>query len=133
MQYQEIQRMLMQSDPKNDWKSPSSDFGEEVWFYRHDVNLRIERVDYDSDGETFDERWATKHPDPRAERCYYGIWYGNTLIDQVMLVAVDGWRAIFQSQTRKRRLKSIATASISRLPKSLTGPVAYTNTSSGQD
>lgn len=106
MHYQKIQQILSESDPKEHWVFLTTASGRETWFYVGDVNLRIESVHAEDDGlDIFEEEWATKHPDPRARRCYYEIWYASTLVDQIMLVAVDGYRAYLPLPDPQTRTK----------------------------
>lgn len=68
------------------------EYGEYV--LKSDVNLRIVRKDIDFDNDTFEgEDWATSHPDPKAYKIFFSVFYNNSRIDDFMLVAVDGLRA----------------------------------------
>jgi hypothetical protein len=61
---------------------------------RADLNVRIQRRrDDDAAEESFNEPWATGHPDPSASKMFYDIYYGSSLVDSFMLVSVDGHRA----------------------------------------
>lgn len=60
--------------------------------YKNDLNLHIERADYDSYRE-FKEPWATSHPDPHAVAVEYVVKYGSSFVDKHTLVSVDGHRA----------------------------------------
>lgn len=60
--------------------------------YKNDLNLHIERAEYDSYRE-FNEPWATSHPDKHAVAVDYVVKYGSSFVDKKMLVSVDGHRA----------------------------------------
>lgn len=60
--------------------------------YKNDLNLHIERAEYDSCRE-FNEPWATSHPDKHAVAVDYVVKYGSSFVDKKMLVSVDGHRA----------------------------------------
>lgn len=60
--------------------------------YKNDLNLRIERADYDS-FRPFNEPWAVNHPDPSAKAIEYTVKYGASFVEKQTLVSVDGHRA----------------------------------------
>lgn len=60
--------------------------------FKNDLNLRIERAEYDSFRD-FNEPWATSHPDKHAVAVDYVVKYGSSFVDKKMLVSVDGHRA----------------------------------------
>ncbi len=60
--------------------------------YKNDLNLHIERADYETYRE-FDEPWAKSHPDPKAVAVDYVVKYGSSFVDKHTLVSVDGHRA----------------------------------------
>jgi len=60
--------------------------------YKDDLNLRIERAEYDK-SNSFNEDWATGHPDSLAEKVNYTVKYGSSFIARKTLVSVDGGRA----------------------------------------
>jgi hypothetical protein len=60
--------------------------------YKNDLNLHIERADYETHRE-FDEPWAKSHPDPKAVAVDYVVKYGSSFVDKHTLVSVDGYRA----------------------------------------
>lgn len=60
--------------------------------YKNDLNLRIERADYET-YEDFDEPWAKAHADNRAFAIYFTVKYGSSFVDKRRLVSVDGHRA----------------------------------------
>ncbi len=60
--------------------------------YKDDLNLHIERADFDSYRD-FNEPWAKGHPDPNAEAVEYIVKYGSSFVEKHILVSVDGHRA----------------------------------------
>lgn len=60
--------------------------------YKNDLNLHIERADYDTYRE-FDEPWAKSYPDPTSVAVEYVVKYGSSFVDKYTLVSVDGHRA----------------------------------------
>lgn len=60
--------------------------------YKNDLNLRIERADFES-YRSFNEPWATNHPDSSAKAEDFTVKYGASFVDKHTLVSVDGHRA----------------------------------------
>ena len=60
--------------------------------YKDDLNLRIERAEYDK-SNSFNEDWATGHPDSKAEKVNYTVKYASSFVARETLVSVDGGRA----------------------------------------
>lgn len=60
--------------------------------YKDDLNLHIERAAFE-DYRSFNESWATSHPDPDARAVEYIVKYGSSFVEKHTLVAVDGFRA----------------------------------------
>ena len=60
--------------------------------YKNDLNLHIERDDYDN-YRKFNEPWAIGHPDPSAMAVEYTVKYGYSFVEKQTLVSVDGHRA----------------------------------------
>ena len=60
--------------------------------YKDDLNLRIERAEYDK-SNSFNEDWATGHPDSQAEKVNYTVKYASSFVARKTLVSVDGGRA----------------------------------------
>lgn len=60
--------------------------------YKEDLNLRIERSDFDT-YRSFNEPWATNHPDSSAKAEDYTVKYGSSFVEKFTLVSVDGHRA----------------------------------------
>jgi len=61
--------------------------------YKNDLNLRIERADFDT-FRSFNESWATNHPDSSAKAEDFTVKYGASFVDKHTLVSVDGHRAV---------------------------------------
>lgn len=57
------------------------------------MNIYIERREPSEGSAEFQEPWANKHPNARAERMHYDIFYGAAFVESFMLVGVDGFRA----------------------------------------
>ena len=61
--------------------------------YREDYNLYIQLDSFDNHTD-FNEDWAKRFPDPEAKGIRYAIMYQDRLINNGVLVAVDGYRLI---------------------------------------
>lgn len=95
MSFDEILEVILESDPKTDWKVIENNWAEEA-FLKEDPRLRI-RCRYDDEGthnKNFQEPWANKHPDNHATSYWYNLTYDGSLIERYILVSVDGSRAI---------------------------------------
>ena len=92
MQLQEIITKVIMS-AQEDWVKP---LGHDTVFHRYDVNLTIgsSHEGEDIQQENFREPWANKFPDERATGYYYNVRYGTTVVARVILVSVDGGRAL---------------------------------------
>ncbi len=93
--YPKIVDFVLDSNPASDWKVTRNDF-KDVAVFTRDINLRIEHS-HEASGihsNDFREGWANQFPDPYAHSLYYDIYYGMSLLDQIVLVAVDGGRAV---------------------------------------
>jgi hypothetical protein len=88
MKLTEVQEILAKSS-QDDWivDDESGSFT-----YKNDLNLHIDRADFDSYRE-FNEPWATSHPDPHAVAVEYAVKYGPAFVHKYTLVSVDGHRA----------------------------------------
>lgn len=87
MTYCELVEILNTSS-REDWL-----FNDErgTYAYKGNLDLRIVRRDIDFDNDGFEgEEWATKHPNPKAYREVFEIYYGSTFVDEKLLVVVDG-------------------------------------------
>lgn len=95
MSYQEILEFIPTTDPKNDWQGISRDFSSEM-FLKEDPRLRF-RARFTEDGiqnEDFKEPWANCHPNEHATGYWYDLCRDGDLIDRLILVSVDGGRAL---------------------------------------
>lgn len=88
MKLSDVKKILSESS-QDDWivDDESGSFT-----YKNDLNLHIERAEYDSFRE-FNEPWATSHPDPHADAVEYVVKYGSSFVEKHTLVSVDGHRA----------------------------------------
>ena len=90
MEYDQLITIVLGSN-REDWL-----FSDErgIYTFKHDLNIWIKRKDIDFERDKFEgEEWATRHPDPRAYREIYEIYYASSYIEEKMLVSVDGHRA----------------------------------------
>ncbi len=95
MTFDELVNFIPTTDYKNDWHGISLDWTSER-FLKEDPRLRI-RAKYTDDGiqnEDFKDSWANNHPDSKAVGYWYDIFYDGAFIDRVLLVSVDGGRAV---------------------------------------
>ena len=88
MKLDDVKKILATST-ENDWivDDESGSFT-----YKHDLNLHIERADYETYRD-FNEPWAKSHPDSEAMAVEYVVKYGSSFVDKQVLVSVDGHRA----------------------------------------
>ncbi len=88
MNLEDIQKILATSS-QDEWivDDESGSFT-----YKNDLNLRIERADFDT-YRSFNEPWATNHPDSSAMAEDFTVKYGGSFVDKHTLVSVDGHRA----------------------------------------
>lgn len=88
MKLNEVEEILASSS-QDDWivDDESGSFT-----YKEDLNLHIERDDYDN-YRSFNEPWAVQHPDSAAMAVEYTVKYGNSFVEKHTLVSVDGHRA----------------------------------------
>lgn len=90
-----IEKVVLSSHPIDDWNH-QTDSVRTVSSYKHDMNLRFE-IKYIEDGvqcADFKEPWANCHLDPSATGYWCSLFYGSTLVEKFILVAVDGARAM---------------------------------------
>lgn len=95
MTFDEILEFIQTTDPKSDWYGISREWASER-FLKEDPRLRF-RAKFDEDGiqcEDFREDWANCHPDSRATGYWFDLYYDGAFIDRIILVAVDGARAM---------------------------------------
>ena len=91
----EMIEFVLTTHPRNDWERVTNNWVEEH-FLKKDPKLRF-RVEFNEDGthnENFQEPWANDHPDKRAVSYWYDLFYSGSRINRVILVAVDGGRAL---------------------------------------
>lgn len=88
MNYQQLKEILESSEP-SEWLYFDK-YGH--FTYKNDVNLRIVRSDFE-ENRPFNEPWATKHPDQNATRVFLTVYYGQSIIEEKMMVDIDGYRA----------------------------------------
>ena len=88
MNYQQLKEILESSEP-SEWLYFDK-YGH--FTYKNDVNLRIVRSDFE-ENRPFNESWATKHPDPNATRVFLTVYYNQSIIEEKMMVDIDGYRA----------------------------------------
>jgi hypothetical protein len=98
MKYSELVNLLANSK-KDDWII-NDDKGE--YTNKNDLNLRISRTERNFELDKFEgEEWANKHPDPNAYKVKFEVYYGASLIEERMLVSVDGGRAMLPLPDRE--------------------------------
>ena len=59
--------------------------------YKEDLLLSVALEHTD---DSFDEPWATNHPDSNAKHAKAKIKYGNNVVQEVFMAVVDGGRAV---------------------------------------
>ena len=91
----EIKKRIIKSTRETDW-SLNYKGSNQIAVYNNDANLRIELSDDEEEiqNDNFQEPWANRHPDQRAVGQWCRIYYGSTLIESIILVSVDGFRAL---------------------------------------
>lgn len=95
MDYEEILDFIPNSDPKKDWHGISKTWSSEM-FLKEDPRLRF-RARFDDEGiqsDDFIEPWANNYANPKAVGYWYELYYDGAFIDRVILVAVDGAKAM---------------------------------------
>ena len=97
MNYQDLMNIIEHST-QADWLH---DDERGVWTYKHDLMIHFKKDgnedEEDEEGREerkFHEPWAQQFPDPAAYRVTYTIYYGNSFVQAVIAVAVDGFRTI---------------------------------------
>ena len=123
MTFDEILEFIPTTDPENDWYGISRDWSSER-FLKEDPRLRF-RAKFGEEGvqcEDFKEEWANCHPDSRATGYWYDLYYDGAFLDRIILVAVDGARAMIPPpdfKTGKIQLYNYRVAQIHDTIKSL--------------
>ncbi len=95
MTFEDILSFIPITDYKNDWHGISREWASE-WFLKEDPRLRV-RAKFTDDGvqnDDFKEPWANCHPNSRATGYWYELYYDGAFIDRILLVSVDGGRAV---------------------------------------
>ena len=95
MSHDELLKVVLESDPKADWKGLSINNWSSEVFLRKDPRFRF-RTKYIDDGvqnDNFQDEWANRHPDPTAAGYWYDLSYDGNLIARFILVSIDGGRA----------------------------------------
>lgn len=88
---------IMKSHPAEGWLM--LDKGETVYaILKSDVNLRIEVTD-SPDNEPFEEVWVSSFPDENARQVMCEVAYSASPLQYLILVRVDGGRAILPGTT----------------------------------
>lgn len=80
---------ILATSTQNEW-NVDDDSG--TFSYKDDLNLQIIRTSYEN-WTPFNEEWATKHPDPSAEKVDYVVKYRDAVVARESLISVDGHRA----------------------------------------
>lgn len=96
-----IKSHILASNPKTDWDHTNN--GKQIAIYKNNVNLRIE-INYNKEGiqrENFVAPWANKHPDKNATGYWCDIYFNLSHIYRMILVSVDGGRAMLPSPTEE--------------------------------
>ncbi len=92
--FHDVVETILNSDPETDWKVTFKQGNPSLHTAAYLPDLRI-HVDttYFVHSNEFVEKWANKHPDPNAKSYYYHIYFGTTIVRELILVSVDGGRA----------------------------------------
>ncbi len=90
MTYEEL-RDIIKNSSQTDWLH--SDV-RGVWTYKKNLLLRFEeeREEEEREERLFHEPWVQKFSDKTAFRVTYVIYYGNSFVEEVIAVSVDGHR-----------------------------------------
>jgi hypothetical protein len=92
---------ILQADPQHDWECSEDQLTRRAVF-KLDVELYIvSHYERDKHNDNFQEKWANSHPDAHAESYYFHIYYGASLVRSVILVVVDGGRALLPIPDQK--------------------------------
>ncbi|MDB2682560.1 hypothetical protein N9Z14_08205 [Opitutales bacterium] len=106
MSHDEILNLIKRTNRK-EWKRIDEDEVEGV-FYLQDPKLRIKHYSGEKGicNPEFIDDWANKFPDPQAASLYYEIQYSSEVIERVILVGVDGYRAYLPIPERETMIIS---------------------------
>lgn len=118
MSHEEILNLIKRTNRK-EWKRIDED-GVEGVFYLQDPKLRIKHYTGEKGicNPEFIDGWANQFDDPQAASLYYEIQYSSEVIERVVLVGVDGYRAYLPIPERETMI-------ISELDHSVAMLVAY--------
>lgn len=98
MNYEKAWKIIEESN-REDWIQNDVD-GVCETVYKEDLNLRfIDDTSYNR-GD-FNEKWATRHPDPHATKHDIRLYYGQSCFASIPVVSVDGGRASIPYPDRK--------------------------------
>ena len=115
MNFDDLFSAIIESNPEEVWHRLEHK-GAQRAVFKNDLNLRIESHHTDDLlVDPFEEDWATQHPDPHAASYAFNIYYGATLVTFVVLVSVDGGRALLplpEFHTKTPKLFDFAVAAI---------------------
>ena len=93
MKYDDIIQLINDSYPKADWEVIDKE-KIELYYYKGDVNLRLESNDFQS--KPYDEDWIKNIPIRKENKpwvCFFSLYYNSTLLKRFYLIWVDGARA----------------------------------------
>jgi len=116
MTFDEIIDFIPKTDFKEDWTGITRNWSSER-FLKEDPRLRV-RSKYTDDGiqnDNFLDPWANNHPNPKAVGYWIEVYYDGAFLDRVILVSVDGGRAMIPTPvgtTNKIHYYDYAIASI---------------------
>lgn len=86
---------IMESDPRDDWTQIDAEQFRDVHEFKGDGEIRIvcDFGSEESDAGMVEEAWATNYENPEARAYRFGVYFGGFLVEEVVLVGVDGGRA----------------------------------------
>lgn len=91
MTYEEL-RDIIKNSSQADWLH---DDVRGMWTCKKDLLIRFEEEREEGrEEQLFHEPWVKKFPDKAAFRVTYVIYYGNSFVEEVVAVSVDGHRTI---------------------------------------
>jgi hypothetical protein len=74
------------------WDAWLHDADEGIWTLMEDLNVTIREIEDVRPG-TIDEPWAAELGHEPARICFFGLWYGASLVKRFYFASVDGGRA----------------------------------------
>lgn len=93
MNYTELFSIIRDSATE-DW---TSSYNEKIGGFEHtfkaDLNIHLIECPCNKEEGKFNEQWAKQFADPNAYCKYVMVMYGASIVEQVKLVSVDGYRA----------------------------------------